>query len=1180
MEIVNIQYTGFGSSIQKYNSRDLELITNNTINNFFEDGVDSVEYFITDESKFLLDYRYDAPYKLDAESNIANNKYSRVIVDPEADVKSMGYNRGIINIQYNFLRYLFNSNSTTSKYWIKEISNSRLELKLASQDIPSSAIVTGFNQFENYITQKNYYPDFYLNFGRNNLIIAVNALVITEEDGTSYLLIKLYEPLPLDIDLKSQLSIAEKIGNSVSYKVDIQVESDFKDLTEKLRGPNFNISNSDTVGQTTQYYSYNNLFSANVSSSIRQLMSYYEDKAISINVDYSNFNNFIHFSSAEERISNFVYKLGLIEDYNTQINLQSSITGSSNSTTVSSSINLINTYISNVIEKFDPYEYYLYYASESFAWPKSTSSKPYSLYSVTSSKATNWLGSKNTLPSSNAVSILYSASLYDDTNKDLLRLVVPTYLRDDPNNAPYITFIDMIGQYFDNIWIYYKDITNRYDASNNPYSGISLDFVADALKGLGIELYTNTNLSNDIYYTLFGFSNSNSLLPPTGSEKINTFVTSSISESGTIYTLPYDQIQKELYKRIYHNLPYLLKTKGTSRGVKALIACYGIPSSILTVNEFGGYDRSTISGLDSLNNDRINIVSQSSNLYLSESILSPYTTIQNYTASNRLGSFNLEVGFSPSDKINSNISSSLGYINIDNLIGNPTDLYSSSYSSLDSYRNSYFSSYDKKSSIWEYIRLIKYYNNSLFKMVKDFVPAKSSISTGIIIKPHILERSKYARHEPIVTLSNYSQSIDILNISAYAATSYSIDTVVRDMITSSIGYIPVTRSSGFENFTGEFSGTEFIATSLNSVGNQTERSKNALTASTFNYGALLNNVTASVRSIRFLDLDYTSNAINPINFGAVTKSLADSITNNFNTYTNPNNPYAELQDFNYFSQRSTIPRYFGSKVQSSKYNVYTLGDQSFGNSPAIDHRSLKLGLFTQIRTSSFFPGQVNATLTYLVDRASGLQELNLLNNNWFEVQNTFKAGETLTIKQFDNKKYSNQKVTDGIKSIYESGYSYTPTLYYQSGSDSKIYFDFINAPIAYVESNNQYNNKIQNTITGSLGLVYPFIKSGVRFSGSIYNIFDNESSDENSLFTIGNSSSLTYPTYSVAYAGNYNINANFNMYLTASATTDSASFILRVKKNGTLIATSLKTFTYSAVPPTDSYFYVTLGFGS
>ena len=35
-------------------------------------------------------------------------------------------------------------------------------------------------------------------------------------------------------------------------------------------------------------------------------------------------------------------------------------------------------------------------------------------------------------------------------------------------------------------------------------------------------------------------------------------------------------------------MPFFLKTRGTIRSVKGLINCYGIPSSILRVREYGG----------------------------------------------------------------------------------------------------------------------------------------------------------------------------------------------------------------------------------------------------------------------------------------------------------------------------------------------------------------------------------------------------------------------------------------------------------------------------------------------------------------------------------------------------------------------------------------------------------------
>lgn len=55
------------------------------------------------------------------------------------------------------------------------------------------------------------------------------------------------------------------------------------------------------------------------------------------------------------------------------------------------------------------------------------------------------------------------------------------------------------------------------------------------------------------------------------------------------YTILRD-ITIETWKRILLNLPHLYKTKGTLRSLQSLITCYGIPSTLLYVREFGGPD--------------------------------------------------------------------------------------------------------------------------------------------------------------------------------------------------------------------------------------------------------------------------------------------------------------------------------------------------------------------------------------------------------------------------------------------------------------------------------------------------------------------------------------------------------------------------------------------------------------
>ena len=1043
MEVVSIIYNGTGQSYQNYKEIDENLITTNYITPTFGLSTDYVEFFVYDEVETLLSSTYGitsyTPYNIDPKTGLA----TAISVNPELDAKNEGFDRGTLQVQYNFLRQLFNS-SRVAQYWIKEISPSRTEIKLASQDISDIAIETGFSQYQASTSTRNYYNDFYLNFGNNTLVLGVNA-AYTEDDAGAYLLVKLYEPLPFDFDLKSTLWIVEKAAESVGYEVDIQIPVEAQISEFALRGPNYNIRVNSTLGQTTPYYNYTSLFSSEISSSMQQLKSWYEDKAIQINVDYTNFKNFIHFSSATERVNNFVYKLGLIESYNKQIvDLRGYSGGSGTTQVTSASISSLQNNINRLVEKFDVYEYYLYFSSESFAWPKYNNTKPYIQVSVTSSQASNWLGSANTIPTSTTASLLFSASYYDAENQDRLNNSIPKYLVDDPSNEPYLTFLDMIGQHFDNIWLYYKDVSNRFEAQNNPNKGISKDMVANALRSMGMEIYTNSTISNSVYFSLFGVNPDGSLLPPTGSERITNTVTSSLE------TLASNEIEKEVYKRLYHNLPYLLKSKGTERGIKALLACYGIPEEILSVNEYGGYNRYSKAGLQDEYSDKISYTTSS--LHISSSLLHPNSTLQHYSNDTVINSTNIEVAFSPSDKFDSHIIANVPNLRIENLIGSPGYMYSSSYNALVLKSEEYFrSNYVTRFNVWDYIRLVKYFNNSVFKMIKDFVPARSNVTTGIVLKDHLLHRNKYARHEPEVDIdNNYSESIDTAFIIGGPLNDISGSTEKSGYHTSSIGYIPYTTTDGVEKYTGEFDGTEITVSTLNSFNPQFEYSQGAninLGLLTQSISATYNNVSQSARSIRFFDLDYSYQQNVPVNINLINYAISKAESNDpqWDILTkDPNVPFAYLQDYNYATNAFTIPRYYGSKVQSSKFTYYVDGETgSLGSTAAIDKQKYQYAYLVDIYTASLnLPGRSNSQIKYIIDNDQNVLDLTKANKNVFYTQNIFKSGESIDISLFDYDPrnpdvqfLSNKKDLQ----IYEGGFRYSPVLYSINGANCLKY---------------------------------------------------------------------------------------------------------------------------------------------
>ena len=123
--------------------------------------------------------------------------------------------------------------------------------------------------------------------------------------------------------------------------------------------------------------------------------------------------------------------------------------------------------------------------------------------------------------------------------------------------------------------------------------------------------------------------------------------------------------------------------------------------------------------------------------------------------SNHLGLF-----FSPIKELNMDILKVLGDFNIDNYIGDPSDEYKNTYSELDTLRHYYFERLDGR-DIYEYIRLVKYIDKSLFEVLSDLAPARTNISKGLLIEPHFLERSKIKWEKPVSERNDFDTTVNI-----------------------------------------------------------------------------------------------------------------------------------------------------------------------------------------------------------------------------------------------------------------------------------------------------------------------------------------------------------------------------------------------------------------------------------
>ena len=1199
------------TQVSRYTADDLRLITSQKIQKSFGAPNDYIEYYVYDIGNTLLETSYNyREYKLPSDvalnsginpnlninnttstgaevgsvSNLSTTaSYPIIEIDPVMDLENLGYSSGEFKVQYNIFKNKISSFPSASLF-VKEISPDRTEIRAGSVVLTDDQIESGSLALINYYNSSSYFDPFLLNFG-NNVQELVTNIVLNKVDTGYEILFKLYNELDDIIDEKTSFWVVEEV--STPYVFDINLDAILAaPAIKKLKGPNFR-NRRQKRGSNTTNTAYQNADGLDLNDN--SLLNLNISQSISININYDGeggenggFGNFVTFGSALSRIQNFFTKVQQIETGNNFINYYTPYISTTSS--LQSEINSYSSSINNTITNFDGFENYLYFNSGSLTsslqygitpYPKLSTNKPYILYPSTASQAVTWYNN-----------IILNAEDYDSDNINYFKYSVPSYVVDDPDNANYLIFLNMMGQYFDNIWIYIKSITDINLANNNLNVGISKDVVYNLLQSLGISVF-NSFGDNTILQYLSGAN--------TGSYSYSGSLNDFSYTSSYLNNIPKKDLLAESYKRIYHNLPLLLQRKGTVAGLRTLLSTFGIlnqdyytkidnlsgsyvggklitgslfvtnsyytptgsaiSSSILNVKEFGGSSKTGM--LAGYNNDKVRIVS---NITASVSgtfgnVLSPYSTITQYsTASSNFRTVDenyVDISFSPQTQIDTYISKSIASNNsswvIDDYIGDPRQLYSGSYSDLITQRNIYFGgtgSYPGfTSSLMDYngfIRLVQFFDNSMFKMLEDYVPARTSLTTGITINSPALERNKWSYARPSNTTNELEKDGKI---------NAPIFTSIYDDYYSSIS------GSRAAYFTGELSGSQLSINNYFTTGNfnpylhdltpynnnqspYQQANTNNFLHSDFNI--LLNNVSKSLYSIsrQKLEISGSSGILGSGSYALlVTASLQDS--------------YLSLSSY-------ILPRYNGSKISSTKYNTYTDGDQSYGKTAAIDHYVRKFGLFTQIVSSSFFLNRNTTALKYLVDESGSLTELSQTplegnDSHWAEVQNTFKLGKSSTVALFDNQQYNNQKSTDGEKLIFDSGYSYYPTLYY-TGSDSKLFFQYAGEGTSIlIHIDNE-----AGFINGST------INRYAVTGGFIYNIFDDLDTafeGNQGYYKLGGNNN--FPSYSVPQNTNMDFTANFGINFSYTSANLPTTYSFSIVSGSTTIASQSLAWTSS-----------------
>lgn len=516
-----------------------------------------------------------------------------IYFDVEQDLNELGFLVGNYRFVYNVVLDHVGSFST-EKLFVYNISNSRTELILKLQNPDSPDSIKELEAFLLYWAQQSrYFINSYINFGENNLISIAN-IATDRTQNTVY--IKLFEPLPVEFTVQTLCWISELLSSPYTDTVQVVPLVNNRSSTT-LQPPQFDVEKLYWKHFESDYKNWTELTSIN--TDLNELITtnkFRRKYGIRLNIDFSNLSNFIFYSSLQERILNFVYKVELIAWYQEQIDTLSNL----NATYNSDILNYSNSKRA-ILNSFDDFEVFLYYGKDSATaqgvtypippvpkvfvggdfgpirwidwaqtwinavvlWKDVSGEGPqFSTIDINSPEFAAW--------KQNALSV---AEEFDLNNDAELIKTIPDFIRDNEANSQYLLFVNMVAHYFDTIWLYIKQFNQRYSQQEHPDLGISKDLVPTIIQNLGWKINESDKIK-DLWFYLFGLDETAKLTRANLSN--NEYVL-----SGKDYT-------KAIWKRILLNLPHITKTKGTYRSISALLSAYGIPSSKFFVREFGG----------------------------------------------------------------------------------------------------------------------------------------------------------------------------------------------------------------------------------------------------------------------------------------------------------------------------------------------------------------------------------------------------------------------------------------------------------------------------------------------------------------------------------------------------------------------------------------------------------------
>lgn len=370
-----------------------------------------------------------------------------------------------------------------------------------------------------------------LNFDNGELVKIINHdSYYNNIDGRYNIKIKLENALPTHFSVKTLCWISNISISPVLLKLNLISEpvSSIKELT----GVNYDVNTDISTSNNTSFISSN---SENINSLDNAVLNL-KNKLNDLLIDYTDFNNFITYSSAELRTKLIKNKIEQYKVYNiAKAKYENAISSASDALKESllSEIKNIESAQITLLNGLDEYDSYMFF---------------------------NHFNDSEYIDSR-----IIDAIEYDKQNKDSLINNIPEYITANSKSNDYTKFTAMIGHFFDNILIYIKKFPKLYSTLKQDFPTTYLDEVLNAYNWKS----SNILLQNsNIYAYLF-----NSKIDNNNTNKISYF-----------------EYGKELLNRFVNNLPYIYKTTGTIRAIEALRAIFGIPRELMEIREYGNSD--------------------------------------------------------------------------------------------------------------------------------------------------------------------------------------------------------------------------------------------------------------------------------------------------------------------------------------------------------------------------------------------------------------------------------------------------------------------------------------------------------------------------------------------------------------------------------------------------------------